>query len=79
VTTNIAGILRSNRQRWATVTLKIASLQLSLFAENNSSATHRRYKNSSELSLPLFATASFGELSKFVLFCRRRVYFTLSP
>jgi len=40
--------------RWATATLKIASLPLSLFAENNSGATLPLLnKNSSELSLPL--------------------------
>ena len=33
-------------------------------------------KNSSELSLPLFATAPFAALKKFlVLFHRRRIYF----
>jgi len=36
-------------------------------------------KNSSELSLPLFATATFGELLKFVLLCTSRLYFTVSP
>jgi len=36
-------------------------------------------KNSSELLLPLFATATFGELLKFVLFCRSKVCFAVSP
>jgi len=35
-------------------------------------------ENSSELSLLLFATATFGELLKFVPFCRSMVYFTAS-
>jgi len=56
-------------QRWATGTLKIiAALPLPLLKNN-----------SSELSLPLFATATFSELLKLVLFCRSKAYFTLSP
>jgi len=35
-------------------------------------------KNRSELSLPPFATATFGEHLKFVLFSRSRVYFSVS-
>jgi len=33
------GLAFRNMHRWATATLKIASLPLSLFAENNSGAT----------------------------------------
>jgi len=76
------GLRLGVRQRWATATLKISSLplSLSLFAENKAALLLSLLnKNSSKLSLPLFATATFGELLKFVLFCRIRVYFLVSP
>jgi len=51
---NILLLCLIHAQRWATATLKKASLPLSLFAENNSSATPPiTEQNSSELSLPL--------------------------
>jgi len=59
-----------------TATLKIASLPLSLFAENNSGATPPVTEQKYERAI---ATATFGELLKFVLFCRSRVYFSVSP
>jgi len=46
---------------WATATLLKASLPLPLLVKFNSSATASLLnKNSSELSLPLFATATFA-------------------
>jgi len=45
--------------------LKIASLPLSLFAENNSGATPSVTEQKYERAI---ATATFGELLKFVLF-----------
>jgi len=65
----------SKNQRWATASLKIASLSLSLFAENNSGAALPLLnKNSSKLSLPLFVAATFGELN---LCCFAKVGFIL--
>jgi len=65
-----------HNQRWATATLKIASLPLSLFAENNSAQLLPLLnENSSELTLLLFSTVTFGALLKSVLFYGSRVYF----
>jgi len=58
---SITNFLLQMMQRWATATLSIASIPLLLFVKFNSGAA----KNSSELSLPLLATAIFAALKKF--------------
>jgi len=69
-----SGPTSDSDQRWATATLKIASLLQSLFAENNSGAALPLLNKDSSKN-----STTFGELLQFVLFCRSRVYFTVSP